>query len=832
MINDVIYHNDFYSDLFITHGGLLSKRVIENYLSQNKSKKLDPEVLSKWNIVKKYVLHAIHTHDEVRERQPILADLFKTLKLGIDIKPLQTEGDLLLRDFIVEVKQPSILSNSSVQRVSAESNDQQLIRAMKFRDKKWGLLTNSAEWQFFYKSDFDNVGLSHPFISFSLIDMIHDEANSFSQICLFINLLTSRELRHFLIKSSNENKNLATESFSSGLRRIVTDIKSLGYDEDEVNQVIEFVFKLTFIFYCEDIGVLPRHERAYNIYDVRKNFIKLKKIDFTMVNQSLKAFSQQKWSSVKIKESGNSIFWDSSIEDWIKENAKILNQVNVYSLWFDSNFVELDMSEISSSDLCDVYQNCVHYESENVGTVYTSQGLSSFVNSTIIKNLKLPLKDGDIVLDPACGSGHLLKRLIFICDKLLPLEHKHLSKGEAISLFCKKHIAGIDKNPTAIFIAKINLWLSCAQKGVSLDVLNNLQHDDTLKRYKNAFSQKDKHLSHFLDGLGLRVKAIVSNPPWSMVFGNHPDKWIATDEFWNERKSNISRQDNVAFNFTYLSYDILDPDGVAAIILPGVFFVGSSVKVRDFLIDKITAYAPSAKNSDFRSVDPSQNFGVVAFRKKPREEKDIIKVYLGIDSGDLTSVKIKSNIFKLPLLRKKESKELETKFVTNTLLPLFSSSKDVVNFEEIITNSVATTKWTKGNKGNKINGDALEKIKANSITKKLVCSENRGNSTQPIKLHPVSSKNFDDCSHKVIKLDLDSFTSKETSQFYDYFNSQFFNNIIKMLRTSKSVQSAILNIIGIPNKELASLQTHLKVIEAIEEIEENIKIRKTKKKGA
>ena len=581
MICDVSYFSDHFNDLFITHGGLFSKRSVNHFLSTFNDSCLSKTELDTWAEFKSYSLRAINTHDEVSERQPVLLELFKKLKLGRDLSLLQSEGDILLRDFVVEVKQPTHLNLSSSSKHSGESNDQQLIRAMRFRKKHWGILTNASEWQLFYISDFDSDQISNPFISFSLIDLFDDEKNGYRQIAFFINLIRSQEFRMAVLNHSRTNKHKSTESFSVTLNKILKNLTDLKMSENDIDMSVELLFKLSFIFYCEDIGILPRIKREYSKYDLRKAIEKKKILDASDIKLVLSAYSKQKWSDKYLTVSGNDIFWSLEWERWLEKNIKTLSRADVSRLWMDEDFSEFDMSEISSSDLCDSYQLCVKSDSENVGTVYTSQGLSNYINASVLNNLNKPLNDGDLVFDPACGSGHLLKRIIFICEKIIPIKYKSLTKNEMVRLFCTNHLAGMDKNKTAVLIAKINIWLSCVEKGVSLDPLANFQQINTLEHFKKSFSLTSNNIAEFIIGKGQRFKIIVSNPPWSMVHSQHPEKWIANDIFWKKHKDKISRQDNLAFNFAYLSSELLCDNGVAIMVLPGVFFVGSTSKIRD-----------------------------------------------------------------------------------------------------------------------------------------------------------------------------------------------------------------------------------------------------------
>lgn len=792
-MRDTTTFRDIFNDLFITHGGLFSKRVVRDWLDSSAKGKGHRQ----WKLIKQFVLDSINTHDEVSERQPVLKCLFEELKLGVDIKPLRREGDLLLRDYIVEVKQPSHLEISSIAYSTSELNDLQLLRAMKHHDKNWGILTNGAEWQFVFGGD-EKEGLGVPFISFSVIDMIKNEELAEAHIDLFVSLLTNRSVRNHLLAESDRQKHLTTKSFSTCLSSIIKCASELGMAKSDLESVIQFSFRLSFIFYCEDLGILPRHSKDYSRFDVRKIFKKNKKFPVETVKYSLKAFAFQKWSRKKHDDSGNKEFWNTEIESWIDRNKQLITQLPFESICFDEKFLELDMSEISSSDLCDVYQNCITTGSDNVGTFYTSKGLSNFVNHLASSKLDFEMESGDIILDPACGSGHLLKRVLFLAPKILSKGKSFSSKADLVEKFCVEHLAGIDKNETAVFLTKMNLWLSCARPGKSLPRLSKIVQDNTLKRFEQAFSQQSNQVSSFLGNIGRRVVAVISNPPWSLIEGpTHPEKWVSDSFYWNSVKKSISAgKNNIALNFVYIAYSLLSKEGLGIFILPGVYFVGSDSNIRDFIDPYAIAYAPSSRNSDFNGVDSSQNYGIIAFRRVKNNEP--VRIYFDVSTKMISDL-LPEEVRFLPRFRKQNLTALSSKFATNTLLPLFSDRTEIKVLLNLIEQTSPTLGWDKGNKNGKIKGESLSQLRDSSqVSKFLATPENRGNSSQILDPVFLQESQYSNCSHKVIRFNVNDKTIAYYRGLMKFFRSKDINKIIQCLRTSKSIQSAVLNLLGIP----------------------------------
>ena len=393
-------------------------------------------------------------------------------------------------------------------------------------------------------------------------------------------------------------------------------------------------------------------------------------------------------------------------------------------------------------------------------------------------------------------------------------------------------MAGIDVNETAVFITKINLWLSCVRPGVSLPYLPKIKVDNTLKRFEKAQLSSDFSLSEFLDGLGARVVGIVSNPPWSMIEGKeHPEKWISDSNYWQSVKTRISSgKNNTAYNFAFICNEILSEDSVGAIILPGVYFVGSDAKIRDELNSSTFAYAPMKKNRDFLGVDPSQNFGIIGIQKNAKIKNK--KLYLGIDDDKLKSRVVSGSIVNLPEIRKKYLPELNKNFKCNTILPLVSSSQELKVMEILTNRTKSILDWSKGNKNKSIKGADLKNFntrkKKNTKGIYIATPENRGNSKTALTPVSLTEEEFKNCSHKVLKLQLLKGEDEQFDQLIDYYNSEEFNDVLNILRTSKSIQAATLNLLGIPT-ELAPLSIQLEALAVGEELKFKInKIRKKK----
>ncbi len=97
---------------------------------------------------------------------------------------------------------------------------------------------------------------------------------------------------------------------------------------------------------------------------------------------------------------------------------------------------------------------------------------------------------GEMVLDPCCGSGNFLTRIV----KLILSKNK--AKEDKIAAINK--IYGFDINPISIYITKVNILYLI--KDIMVDIKLNLYSFDSLFQTDNNFSKK--------------FDLVIGNPPW------------------------------------------------------------------------------------------------------------------------------------------------------------------------------------------------------------------------------------------------------------------------------------------------------------------------------
>ncbi len=175
----------------------------------------------------------------------------------------------------------------------------------------------------------------------------------------------------------------------------------------------------------------------------------------------------------------------------------------------------------------------------NAGEYYTPRAVTEFAVERVAPRL------GEIVLDPACGTGGFLVGAI-----------EHVRKNDvrtpADEGRLQASIRGVEKKPLPHLLAVTNLIVH------GIDVPAGLVHDNTLARPLREISGKD------------RVDVVLTNPP----FGG-----MEEDGIENNFPAEL-RTRETADLFLVLIIELLKPGGRAAIVLPDGTLFGEGVKTR------------------------------------------------------------------------------------------------------------------------------------------------------------------------------------------------------------------------------------------------------------
>lgn len=189
----------------------------------------------------------------------------------------------------------------------------------------------------------------------------------------------------------------------------------------------------------------------------------------------------------------------------------------------------------------DIYEQILRdlQSAGNSGEYYTPRALTQFMVDVINPRL------GELVLDPACGTGGFLTCAI---------EHVRLNdvKTPADEERLQTTIRGVEKKQLPHLLCTTNMLLH----GIEVPV--NIAHDNTLSRPLRDY------------GHGDRVDVIITNPP----FGGTEEPGIET----NFPQAYRTRE--TADLFLILIEHLLKPGGRAALVLPDGTLSGDGVKAR------------------------------------------------------------------------------------------------------------------------------------------------------------------------------------------------------------------------------------------------------------
>lgn len=172
------------------------------------------------------------------------------------------------------------------------------------------------------------------------------------------------------------------------------------------------------------------------------------------------------------------------------------------------------------------------------GEFYTPRAITSFITDMVDPKL------GEIVFDPACGTGGFLTSAI---EHIRQKEVKNIDDR----LTLQKSIKGVELKPLPHMLALTNLILHDIE-------VPNIEYDDALSRELSSITQKD------------RVDVILANPP----FGGNVSDGMEMNFPMNYRTKES------ADLFLILMIQYLKDGGRAGMVLPDGSLSGEGVKTR------------------------------------------------------------------------------------------------------------------------------------------------------------------------------------------------------------------------------------------------------------
>ena len=173
----------------------------------------------------------------------------------------------------------------------------------------------------------------------------------------------------------------------------------------------------------------------------------------------------------------------------------------------------------------------------SAGEFYTPRAVTQFIVDMVNPEL------GEIVLDPACGTGG------FLISSLENMR-KEVDSVEELQILAK-NIRGIEKKPLPHLLCMTNLILHDIEEP-------NIKHDDSLSKPLREYSSKDM------------IDVVVTNPPFGGAEEDGIEKNFPT-EFQTRETADL---------FLVLIMKLLRDEGRCGIVLPDGFLFGEGVKTR------------------------------------------------------------------------------------------------------------------------------------------------------------------------------------------------------------------------------------------------------------
>ena len=153
------------------------------------------------------------------------------------------------------------------------------------------------------------------------------------------------------------------------------------------------------------------------------------------------------------------------------------------------------------------------------GIYYTPRFVVSYiVRNTVVKALEAARERGGSaaarqirVLDPACGSGSFLIAAFDVLDEWLR-ENDPLLRDDSAARkqhILRENLYGVDKDPQAVAVTRLNLWLRAVDQRAKLPEIPNIRHGDSLIDEEFDWPRE---FPNVFDAGGFDV--VIGNPPY------------------------------------------------------------------------------------------------------------------------------------------------------------------------------------------------------------------------------------------------------------------------------------------------------------------------------
>lgn len=306
----------------------------------------------------------------------------------------------------------------------------------------------------------------------------------------------------------------------------------------------------------------------------------------------------------------SNIFSPHPFEQWEEYSGTTERVINI--LYGKTGYYEYDFKAMPADVLGAVYENYLGHrlaKSKNGLTVAKDAGkrkehgiyyTPSFIVDYIVKNALGPILEKcrnihDLkkikVLDLACGSGSfLVKALEMVFEKYREFN----SKGDEMLIklqILEENIYGVDLDPQAIEITRLNLLINTLTEKMKLPMLNNIKNGNSLisgtdkelikyfgKNFKDKkpFNWQEQFSKVFKQG-GFDV--IIGNPPWGAEIEELDKKY-----YKNLFQSGKGIIDTFAL-FIERSLSLLKENSYLGFVLPDIILLKNYPQIRKLILD-------------------------------------------------------------------------------------------------------------------------------------------------------------------------------------------------------------------------------------------------------
>jgi len=428
---------------------------------------------------------------------------------------------------------------------------------------------------------------------------------------LFSDLTKARELLSTNILENNKDKHLSEEELEESVQKIISrlifvrTLEDRKYEEPILLSIVREKHKKGVAIALKEI-----FEKLNEVYDAR-------------------LFAHHLIDDLKIDPNPLRI-----IIEGLYESEEQIQKYDFAAIDADilGGIYEQYLSYVLKSSKKGVKLNGNTKHKKEEGIFYTPKFIVEYIIKEIFKELnnqKFDLRKLT-VLDPSCGSGSfLIKVYDNLHDKIL--EQKVLTEGkeddgttalnyeEKVGIV-QNSIFGVDLDPKAVEIAKLNLFLKVAEKKHLLPTLiekikcGNSVINDTKIDSAHSFDWKNE-FSEIISNGGFDI--IVGNPPYIKL---HTLGKTQSDYFYETYES-ATKHFDIYTLFVEKALSLLNENGILGFIVPSKFLNADYGEGLRKIIGENKYLFKLVNFKDFQVFEGASTYTCLLFLKKTKNEK-------------------------------------------------------------------------------------------------------------------------------------------------------------------------------------------------------------------